>query len=131
MSELLYSVPLAHRRTENLHIVFWLLKDVSWCLMWRGFGVFMIVPTLGTALYITWRSRAERSDFAHNLAVVFWIAANAWWMLAEFFGFDETALVAGIDGRHLAVLPFVCGVAVLAIHYAGVAAARWRRFAAG
>jgi hypothetical protein len=27
----MYSVPLAHRKTENLHIVFWLMKDVGVC----------------------------------------------------------------------------------------------------
>jgi hypothetical protein len=126
MSAAFYTVPIGHRKTENLHIVFWLMKDLSWCLMWRGFGVFMIVPTLGTALYITWRARREPADLAHNLAVVFWISANAWWMLAEFFGFDETPLVAGVDGRHLAVLPFLCGAVVLALHYARAAAAHWR-----
>ena len=114
-----YSAPLQHRRFENLHIVFWLMKDISWCLMWRPFGVFMIVPTLGAAILITWRARQVRTDLAHNLAVVFWITANAWWMIAEFFEFDETPLLLGIDGRHWALLPFLAGAAVLAWHYLG------------
>ena len=119
MSEAMYTIPLRHRRTENLHIVFWLMKDISWCLMWRTLGLIMIVPTLGAAIFITWRARNERTDFAHNLAVVFWITANAWWMIAEFFGFDETALWLGVDGRHFAVIPFVLGAAVLVRHYGG------------
>ena len=124
MQETIYSIPLAHRKTENLHIVFWLMKDISWCLMWRAFGVFMIVPTLGAAIFITWRSRRVRADLAHNLAVVFWITANAWWMVAEFFGFDETPVLFGIDGRHLALLPFLIGAVVLAWHYVGEFAGR-------
>ena len=115
----LYSVPLQHRRFENLHIVFWLMKDISWCMLWRGLGVFMIVPTLGAAIFITWRARANRIDFAHNLAVVFWISANAWWMVAEFFEFDEAPFLLGISGRHWSMLPFLLGAGVLLWHYAG------------
>ena len=106
MSESMYSIPLRHRKTENLHIVFWLMKDISWCLMWRTFGMIMIVPTLGAAIYIAWRARRNRTDLAHNLAVVFWITANAWWMTAEFFGFDERPIALGIDGRHWSLVPF-------------------------
>jgi len=114
----LYSVPLQHRRFENLHIVFWLMKDISWCMLWRAFGVFMIVPTLGAAIFITWRARADRADLAHNLAVVFWISANAWWMITEFFEFDETPLWFGINGRHWSMLPFLLGAFVLLRYYA-------------
>ena len=119
MNEAVYSVPLSHRRTENLHIVFWLAKDISWCLMWRTLGLIMIVPTLGAAIWITWRARCLKTDFAHNLAVVFWITANAWWMIAEFFAFDETEVWLGVDGRHLALIPFLIGAFVLLRHYAG------------
>ncbi len=120
----LYTVPLAHRRTENLHIVFWLMKDISWCMLWRTLGMIMIVPTLGAAIFITWRARRIRTDFAHNLAVVFWITANAWWMIAEFFEFDESPVWLGVSGRGLAMIPFVIGAAVLVYHYAGEFIAR-------
>jgi len=119
VSDATYSVPLAQRKTENLHIVFWLMKDISWCMMWRALGMFMIVPTLGAAIFITWRARRNRIDFAHNLAVVFWITANAWWMIAEFFEFDESPLLFGVSGRHLAMVPFVIGALVLVRHYTG------------
>jgi hypothetical protein len=114
-----YCVPLKHRKIENLHIVFWLMKDISWCMLWRALGIFMIVPTLGVAIYITWRTRAMKSEFAHNLAVVFWITANAWWMLTEFFEFDETLLWQGISGRQFAMVPFLIGAAILIRYYAG------------
>ncbi len=117
MTEPTYTIPLRYRKTENLHIVFWLMKDISWCLMWRTLGMIMIVPTLGAAIFITWRAKHNRTDFAHNLAVVFWITANAWWMIAEFFEFDEKPILLGIDGRHWAIVPFVIGAIVLAAHY--------------
>lgn len=119
MTEAIYSIPLKHRKTENLHIVFWLMKDISWCMLWRALGIFMIVPTLGAAIWITWRARANRTDFAHNLAVVFWISANAWWMITEFFEFDETPLWLGVSGRHFSMIPFLLGALVLLWHYAG------------
>jgi len=119
MTDSLYTVPLKHRRFENLHIVFWLMKDISWCMLWRALGLFMIVPTLGAAIFITWRARANRIDLAHNLAVVFWISANAWWMIAEFFEFDETPLWFGVSGRQWAMLPFLLGATVLLWHYTG------------
>jgi len=128
MTEALYTIPLRHRRTENLHIVFWLMKDISWCLMWRTLGIIMIVPTLGAALFITWRARHDRTDLAHNVAVVFWITANAWWMITEFFGFDETPLWHDVDGRHFALIPFLIGAAVLVWHYSA-ALLRRRRLA--
>jgi len=124
MTDAIYSIPLKQRKSENLHIVFWLLKDISWCMLWRAFGLFMIVPTLGAAIFITWRARDNRTDLAHNLAVVFWISANAWWMIAEFFEFDEVPFLLGVSGRHLAMIPFACGALVLAWHYLGEFARR-------
>jgi hypothetical protein len=88
-------------------------------MLWRALGIFMIVPTLGAAILITWRARANRTDFAHNLAVVFWISANAWWMIAEFFEFDEAPLWLGVSGRHFSMIPFALGAAVLLRHYVG------------
>jgi hypothetical protein len=117
MTESVYAIPLAQRKTENLHIVFWLMKDISWCLMFRTLGVIMIVPTLVAAIYITWRARDIKTDLAHNLAVVFWISANAWWMVAEFFEFDEIGLWHGISGRHFALVPFAIGAVILLHHY--------------
>ena len=117
MTEPMYSIPLSQRRSENLHIVFSLAKDISWCLLWRTLGMIMIVPTLGAAIYITWRGRAIRTDLAHNLAIVFWITANAWWMTAEFFDFDEKPLWLGVSGRTLALIPFAIGALILAWHY--------------
>jgi hypothetical protein len=119
MTEPVYCIPLKHRRFENLHIVFWLMKDISWCMLWRALGIFMIVPTLGAAIFMTWRARHLKAELAHNLAVVFWISANAWWMITEFFEFDETPLWLGVTGRHFSMIPFVLGVLVLLRHYVG------------
>ncbi len=87
--EVMYSIPARYRKTENLHIVFWLLKDLSWAMLWRPAGLIMIIPTIGAALLITWQTRHIKSELLHNLAVDFWILANAYWMLTEFYSKNE------------------------------------------
>lgn len=41
-----YNIPIAYRKMENLHIVFWLFKDIAWCMFWKPLGMIMIIPTL-------------------------------------------------------------------------------------
>lgn len=115
--EPLYTIPARYRRLENLHIVFWLFKDISWCMIWEELGVFMILPTLSVAIYISHRTRQIRSELAHNLAVTFWIAANSYWMISEFYGFDEVHIWGGYEGKHIAMIPFVIGIVILAWYY--------------
>ncbi|RTQ45483.1 hypothetical protein EJV47_24905 [Hymenobacter gummosus] len=102
---------------ENLHIVFWLLKDVGWCMIWKPLGLTMVVPTLSIAVVIAWRTRHLAAELAHNLAIIFWISANSYWMISEFFGFDEVLVWRGVTGKHLAMIPFTLGLLVLAYYY--------------
>ncbi|RZJ34429.1 MAG: hypothetical protein EOO51_09480 [Flavobacterium sp.] len=113
-TEELYQIPARYRKIENLHIVFWLLKDLAWAMLWKPLGLVMIVPTIAAALLITWQTRDIRSELLHNIAVVFWIFANAYWMLAEFFSSDDSL-------RYYAIIPFSMGLIVIAYHYGGLA----------
>ncbi len=123
-SETTYAIPAAFRRLENLHIVFWLVKDLSWCLVWKPLGVLMMLPTLGIAGVIFWRTRALPVERAHNLAILCWITANSYWMLSEFVGFDTAPVFGGLaTGKQLALVPFGAGLVVLAVHYGRA----WRR----
>ena len=112
-----YTMPLRYRSMENLHIVFWLFKDIAWCMLWRPLGILMIIPTLFIAIRLSIRNRHDMNDLCHNLAVVFWITANSYWMITEFFGFDEKIIFSGIMGKKLALIPFSMGVMVLAWFY--------------
>ena len=116
-NEALYVIPARYRKMENMHIIFWLLKDVSWCMLWKTLGMVMVVPTLLISILITWRNRHIRSERAHNMAITFWISANAYWMISEFFGFDEQRVWGGFEARYYAVIPFAIGVVILAWHY--------------
>jgi len=115
--ESLYTIPARFRRIENMHIAFWLMKDISWCMIWRELGITMIVPTLSVAIWIAWRTRNIKSELAHNLAIVFWISANAYWMISEFFAFDGMIIWKNFTGKHLALIPFSIGALILLWYY--------------
>ena len=112
-----YSIPIRYRKMENLHIVFWLFKDISWCLIWKPLGIAMIFPTLIIAIVITIRNLKYVSETCHNAAVVFWISANSYWMIAEFFEFDANIVTGNFTFKHLAVIPFTIGILILAFYY--------------
>jgi hypothetical protein len=107
----MYIIPVRYRRMENLHILFWLIKDTCWCLTFRWLGITMIFPTLLVAILICWRTRHIMAEFTHNLAVIFWISANSLWMISEFFNWGE-------DARYYALIPFGLGLSVLVYYYA-------------
>lgn len=112
-----YTIPLKYRKMENLHIVFWLLKDISWCLFWKPIGMIMIIPTLLIAIVIAYRTRKMVSELCHNLAIAVWIFANSYWMVTEFVGIDEDLVFGNITFKHLAIIPFLLGVLFLAYYY--------------
>ncbi len=112
-----YIIPARYRRMENMHIVFWLVKDISWCMIWRELGIAMFLPTLIISIIIAWRTRHIKAELAHNLAITFWITANGYWMISEFWHFDEIPVWGDFSGRHLALIPFVTGAIILANYY--------------
>jgi hypothetical protein len=97
------------RKIENLHILMWLLKDLAWITLSKSAGLFMIVPTLALAIFITWINRREKAELAHNLAICFWICANSVWMIGEFF-YDDTT-------RPLATAFFIAGLFMMVRYY--------------
>ncbi len=112
-----YNIPIAYRKMENLHIVFWLFKDIAWCMFWKPLGMVMIIPTLAISIIIAWRTRNIVSELCHNLAITVWISANSFWMCSEFLGYDNTIVFGNTTVKHLAMIPFVMGVLILAFYY--------------
>lgn len=102
---------------ENLHIVFWLFKDIAWCMILKPLGIAMIVPTLTIAIVIAWRTRQMMSELCHNLAVALWIGANSYWMISEFLHFDFLHVYKNITFKELALIPFILGLFPLAFYY--------------
>lgn len=112
-----YNIPLRYRKMENLHIVFWLFKDVAWCMGWRPLGIVMIIPTLLISIIIAWRTRQYVSELCHNIAISLWISANSYWMVSEFLHFDTKVLFGEYTFKHLALIPFILGLLILGYYY--------------
>ena len=112
-----YNIPIKYRRMENLHIVFWIFKDIGWCMGFTLLGITMIVPTLLISIIIAWRTRTIVSELCHNLAITVWISANSFWMCTEFFGVDHLAIGYGFTVKHLAMIPFLIGMLILTYYY--------------
>ena len=96
------------RRYENLHIVFWLIKDSCWMLELKLPGAFMVLPTVYLAVFIVVKSAGTR-EFYINAAVLCWICANSFWMLVEFFNEDKLRGYSGI--------PFALGFIFVTLYY--------------
>ena len=111
--EEMYVIPSRFRRIENLHIVFWLLKDLCWAMLWKPLGLLMVVPTVAAALIITWQTRHIKSELLHNLAVLFWIIANGYWMITEFFSTNDSL-------RYYTLIPFSIGILIIGYYYLGI-----------
>jgi drug/metabolite transporter (DMT)-like permease len=104
--EKILQVSTSYRWMENGHILLWLIKDFCWALEFKPGGIFMVIPTVSVAFYITWRSRHMRSELFHNSAVCCWILANSIWMLGEFFEHEARPYAASIFGLGLLILAF-------------------------
>jgi len=96
------------RRSENLHIVLWLIKDSCWMLEIKWLGMLMIFPAVTLAILITYYSRAF-TTFYINLAVFFWIVANSFWMIEEFY-FEDAH-------KYYAAIPFALGFVCVGVYY--------------
>ncbi len=79
-------------------------------MLWKPLGIAMIFPTISVAILITWQTRKIAAELFHNLAIVFWICANAMWMLLEFTGYDELY-------RKYTVIPFSIGLFFIGSYY--------------
>jgi hypothetical protein len=108
-----YNIPIKYRRMENLHIVFWIFKDIGWCMGFTLLGITMIVPTLIISIIIAWRTRQIVSELCHNIAITVWISANSFWMCTEFFKVDHVPIGYGLTVKHLAMIPFLIGMFIL------------------
>ena len=96
------------KKYENLHIVFWLIKDSCWMLQFKWLGIIMVIPTLTIAAFIVFISRKSHDVFI-NLAVLSWICANSFWMYVEFFTSGEL--------KYWASIPFSLGFIFVGIYY--------------
>lgn len=103
-------MPAKLRGLENIHVLFWLAKDLCWCIGFKPLGVAMAFPTLIVAIYIMWKNRRIVAEVVHNLAIAFWIIANSMWMIFEFMEKDE-------ELKKFCYIPFGIGLLILLVYY--------------
>lgn len=108
-----YKMPENIHQLYNMHIIIWLIKDICWCMTWKWPATFMIIPTLTLAILLVWKTRKDTSELVHNLAVIFWVIANATWMSTELFGEEDDLYLGFFKGHQLAMIPFVTGGLIL------------------
>ena len=96
--------------SPTLPVALWLLKDACWVMGFHFAAMLMIVPTLAVAIFMAWNSKKSSTQLFHNVALCYWIAANAMWMTGAFFQND--ALLP------YAMVLFVAGMIVVAAYYA-------------
>lgn len=96
------------RKYESMHIVFWLMKDSCWMLELKWLGALMILPTVSLAVYLVLKTIRTR-DMYINIAIFFWISANSYWMVMEFFNNNLY--------KNFAAIPFALGFVFVAAFY--------------
>jgi hypothetical protein len=98
------------KRSENLHILLWLIKDMCWLNQWVLAGTIVFFPTLILAIYICYKTKDTLLSFLVNLAVLAWIIANSCWMLGDFYKLNLNTI---------STLFFAFGV-ILMLYYVGL-----------
>jgi len=97
------------QKYESVHVVMWLLKDSCWMLELKWLGAIVMVPTILIAAYIVYKTRQIREVYV-NCAIFFWIVANSYWMMIEFFNNNHH--------KNLAAIPFALGFVFIFIYFA-------------
>jgi len=93
---------------DTLHIPLWLLKDISWLMVWKPLGVFMIIPTVLVAILLCIATRKVIDKFMLNFSTLCWIIANSNWMLGEFYEWNF---------KPFSFVFFCIGIVVMSIYF--------------
>lgn len=108
-----------YNKLSYFHIVLWLTKDTFWALDLKWLSLFMIIPTLGVAVLITYKLKNIRIDLFHNLAICFWIAGNSIWMIYDFYFPTKS--------RTIAITFFIIGLIIALYFYLNLALSKYDR----
>lgn len=85
------------RQYENLHMLFWIIKDLSWGAMNLTVWSLCLVPTIliaGDLVYISatsYNSPDYTVDLVHFVVVFVWVIGNSVWAFGDFFVEEQYA----------------------------------------
>jgi hypothetical protein len=74
----------------------------------KWLGAIMMVPTLFLAAYLIYKT-LKTNDVFINTAIFFWILANSFWMMMEFFNDNHY--------KNFAAIPFGFGFLFVGVFY--------------
>jgi hypothetical protein len=74
----------------------------------KWLGAVMMIPTVFLAIYIMYKTIGTK-DLYLNAAIFFWISANSFWMMMEFFNDNKY--------KYFASIPFGLGFLFVAVFY--------------
>jgi len=77
-------------------------------LEFKWLGASMVIPTIFLAVYIVIKTLNSIEVYL-NIAVFFWISANSFWMLMEFFNNNQY--------KHFSAIPFALGFVFVFLFY--------------
>lgn len=80
------------RDYENVHVLFWLGKDIAWNGGYQALWVMFAVPTTLIALefvLVTFLTKQTFIDHMHYLAQLLWVSANLVWAIGELWHLDS------------------------------------------
>lgn len=106
------------RQLDNFHILTWLIKDICWVKEYKPGGMFMIVPTIGIAFLMAWKTRRYKARFYSNFSVFCWMCADSVWMMDDFYELNASAVTVGF---------FITGILSMAYYYAFVGSGNKRQ----
>lgn len=75
-----------HEVVEASSLIFWLLKDASWCILFWPLGIVAAVLAILSELRTIAVMPAKESHLTmlvHEFATIFWLMGNAMWMIGE------------------------------------------------
>lgn len=84
------------RRYELLHILFWLIKDYSWCSGDQVFWFVGAIPTLIISIdfiVISHKNNKIIVDLSHYIAESIWLCSNLTWAFSELFTLDSDKVI--------------------------------------
>ena len=76
-------------KINTMHVFFWLVKDMCWCLHLTALATLMVFPTVSLTGYILFTQKESREE---NLILTCWVMMNVFWMLHELHGTSKSPI---------------------------------------
>lgn len=116
---------LSESGLDNLHIYFWITKDLCWVQSWLLPGLIIGALACLYALFLIFRAaywRRNIGEFWIKMSEFLWLFANYWWMIGELhddhYGYFDDHEKSIVD-RHTkeAGVVFICTLVWISLYY--------------